>query len=127
MEFTIKGSTYHPNSQEGLKKARHHSDKDQISIIFECEPTNVVDCNAIKVVCNILNERFIVGYIPKENIEQMTYCIDKELLVVAKLSAVVRKFAPPIKKYIYLGHLFVQLSGPCGSTNDKYVYNQIIK
>ena len=124
LDFQIKGSTYNDCSQHALKVARGNCD--DCTICFEFEPDNIADINAIKILRTVINNTTILGYIPKERINQFTHFIKSNSIVSSKLVSVTRKYVPMIKKNIYLGELCVQVTGHIPAIDNDYKYNQVL-
>lgn len=60
--FRVAGVSF-DGRQEFLKKI--FESKEKLNLLFEREPDNPYDSNAIKVMININGELFRIGYVPK--------------------------------------------------------------
>jgi len=122
LTFQIKGSTYNPESQASLKKARDNIANRNIYFVFESN--NIKDKNAIKIVKQVNDKEETLGYVPKERIKQITFCIKAKNIVNSHLVSVVRKFVPSIKANIYLGEISIAVKGSIPAIDNTYFYNK---
>ena len=122
--FALEGSSYREECQKVMRKCKQlQLQKENINLRVTPEPTNIRDKNAVIVEAYLNNDRYRIGYIPKEKLRKVVVAVRNSEIQKVEFKFIGFMFVPDLNDWLYHPRVLISKIGHWLPTDANYKYN----